>query len=61
MFDPVLLRGRGDELAGNMISAMREMLLPQTTLLTPNTPEARRLAESATTKGSRMPPNVPVA
>jgi hydroxymethylpyrimidine/phosphomethylpyrimidine kinase len=25
---------------------MREMLLPQTTLLTPNAPEARRLAES---------------
>jgi hydroxymethylpyrimidine/phosphomethylpyrimidine kinase len=25
---------------------MREMLLPQTTLITPNAPEARRLAES---------------
>ena len=46
VFDPVLASGRGDELAGeDMISAIRELLLPQTTLLTPNTPEARRLAE----------------
>lgn len=47
IFDPVLASGRGDELSGEeIISAMREMLLPQTTLLTPNAPEARRLAES---------------
>jgi len=47
IFDPVLASGRGDELAGEeIIAAMREMLLPQTTLLTPNAPEARRLAES---------------
>jgi hydroxymethylpyrimidine/phosphomethylpyrimidine kinase len=47
IFDPVLASGRGDEFSGeNVISAMREMLLPQTTLLTPNAPEARRLAES---------------
>jgi hydroxymethylpyrimidine/phosphomethylpyrimidine kinase len=47
IFDPVLASGRGDELSGeHIISAMREMLLPQTTLLTPNAPEARRLAES---------------
>lgn len=47
IFDPVLASGRGDELSGeDIISAMREMLLPQTTLLTPNAPEARRLAES---------------
>lgn len=47
VFDPVLASGRGDEFSGEeMISAMREMLLPQTTLLTPNAPEARRLAES---------------
>ncbi len=46
VFDPVLASGRGDELAGeDMVSAMRELLLPQTTLLTPNAPEARRLAE----------------
>lgn len=47
IFDPVLASGRGDELSGeHIISAMREMLLPQTTLLTPNAPEARRLVES---------------
>jgi hydroxymethylpyrimidine/phosphomethylpyrimidine kinase len=47
IFDPVLASGRGDELSGEeIISAMREMLLPQTTLITPNAPEARRLAES---------------
>lgn len=47
IFDPVLVSGRGDTLSGEeMIQAMREMLLPQTTLLTPNAPEARRLAES---------------
>jgi hydroxymethylpyrimidine/phosphomethylpyrimidine kinase len=47
ILDPVLASGRGDELSGEeIISAMREMLLPQTTLLTPNAPEARRLAES---------------
>ncbi|MDD2743177.1 MAG: hydroxymethylpyrimidine/phosphomethylpyrimidine kinase [Rhodocyclaceae bacterium] len=47
VFDPVLASGRGDDLSSeDIISAMREMLLPQTTLLTPNAPEARRLAES---------------
>ncbi len=47
IFDPVLASGRGDEFSGEeIISAMRQMLLPQTTLLTPNAPEARRLAES---------------
>ena len=47
IFDPVLASGRGDELSSeDVISAIREMLLPQTTLLTPNAPEARRLAES---------------
>ncbi|HEX5676127.1 MAG TPA: hydroxymethylpyrimidine/phosphomethylpyrimidine kinase [Azonexus sp.] len=46
VFDPVLASGRGDDLSGEeIISAMRELLLPQTTILTPNAPEARRLAE----------------
>ncbi|HYO27286.1 MAG TPA: hydroxymethylpyrimidine/phosphomethylpyrimidine kinase [Azonexus sp.] len=46
VFDPVLTSGRGDDLSGEeIISAMRELLLPQTTILTPNAPEARRLAE----------------
>jgi hydroxymethylpyrimidine/phosphomethylpyrimidine kinase len=45
VLDPVLASGRGDELASeDMISALRELLLPQTTLLTPNSLEARRLA-----------------
>ncbi|MFC5302207.1 bifunctional hydroxymethylpyrimidine kinase/phosphomethylpyrimidine kinase [Azospira restricta] len=46
VFDPVLASGRGDELSTEeMVEAMREMLLPQTTVLTPNSMEARRLAE----------------
>ena len=45
IFDPVLASGRGDELATeDMIATMRELLLPQTTILTPNSREARRLA-----------------
>ncbi len=45
--DPVLASGRGDELSGEeIISALREMILPQTTIITPNAPEARRLAET---------------
>jgi hydroxymethylpyrimidine/phosphomethylpyrimidine kinase len=45
VFDPVLASGRGDELSNDdMIAAMRELLVPQTTLLTPNSVEARRLA-----------------
>lgn len=45
VLDPVLASGRGDELASEkMVSAICELLLPQTTLLTPNSHEARRLA-----------------
>ena len=45
--DPVLASGRGDELATDeMTHALRELLLPQTTILTPNSLEARRLAEA---------------
>jgi len=45
VLDPVLASGRGDALASeDMIAALRELLLPQTTLLTPNSLEARRLA-----------------
>jgi hydroxymethylpyrimidine/phosphomethylpyrimidine kinase len=44
VLDPVLASGRGDELASEeMILALRELLLPQTTLITPNSLEARRL------------------
>lgn len=45
IFDPVLASGRGDELASeDMLYALRELLLPQTTILTPNSHEARLLA-----------------
>ena len=47
VLDPVLASGRGDELATDeMTHAMRELLLPQTTILTPNSLEARRLADA---------------
>jgi len=46
VLDPVLASGRGDDLADEeMIAALRELLLPQTTILTPNSLEARRLAD----------------
>jgi hydroxymethylpyrimidine/phosphomethylpyrimidine kinase len=46
IFDPVLASGRGDEMATeDTIAAMRELLIPQTTILTPNSLEARRLAD----------------
>ena len=46
VLDPVLASGRGDEFATEeMISAMRELLIPQTTIITPNSIEARRLAQ----------------
>lgn len=46
VFDPVLSSGRGDDFAGDeLIAAMREMLFPQTTVLTPNIVEARRLIQ----------------
>jgi hydroxymethylpyrimidine/phosphomethylpyrimidine kinase len=46
VLDPVLASGRGDELASEeMIVAIRELLVPQSTVVTPNIPELRRLAE----------------
>jgi hydroxymethylpyrimidine/phosphomethylpyrimidine kinase len=45
MIDPVLSSGRGDELAtDNVQAAMLDLLIPQATLITPNSIEARRLA-----------------
>lgn len=45
ILDPVLASGGGDELATeDIIDAMRELLIPHTTILTPNSIEARRLA-----------------
>jgi hydroxymethylpyrimidine/phosphomethylpyrimidine kinase len=46
VFDPVLASARGDEFSSqDMIAAMREMIIPQCTIITPNTPELRRLAD----------------
>jgi hydroxymethylpyrimidine/phosphomethylpyrimidine kinase len=45
VLDPVFATGRGDEFAGeDMIAAIRELLVPQSTVVTPNIPELRRLA-----------------
>ncbi|MCC6870594.1 MAG: hydroxymethylpyrimidine/phosphomethylpyrimidine kinase [Burkholderiales bacterium] len=47
ILDPVLASGRGDELASDeMTRALRGLLLPQTTILTPNTHELRVLADA---------------
>jgi hydroxymethylpyrimidine/phosphomethylpyrimidine kinase len=46
VLDPVLASGRGDVFANeDMLSAMRELLVPQSTIVTPNIPELRRLAD----------------
>lgn len=46
VLDPVLASGRGDQLAGEeMVEAMIGLLLPLTHILTPNSLEARRLAQ----------------
>ena len=45
VLDPVLASGRGDEFANeDMVSAIRELLVPQSTVVTPNIAELRRLA-----------------
>jgi len=47
VLDPVLASGRGDELTNeDMLDAMRELLIPQCTILTPNSMEARHLASN---------------
>lgn len=44
VFDPVLASGRGDQLADEaMVDAILGLLIPRTTVLTPNSLEARRL------------------
>lgn len=46
VLDPVLASGRGDEFANEeTLAAIREMLIPQCTIITPNTLELRRLAQ----------------
>ncbi|MCP5352401.1 MAG: hydroxymethylpyrimidine/phosphomethylpyrimidine kinase [Chromatiales bacterium] len=45
VLDPVLAAGGGTDLAGErLLDTLRTQLLPQTTVLTPNLPEARRLS-----------------
>jgi hydroxymethylpyrimidine/phosphomethylpyrimidine kinase len=45
ILDPVLASGAGDDLTQeDIIGAIRELLLPVTTIITPNSHEARRLA-----------------
>ena len=44
ILDPILASGRGDEFANEeALEAIRELLIPQCTVITPNTPELRRL------------------
>src|SRR6185295_13388212 len=48
VLDPVLASGRGDALADiGIVEVLRTSLLPRTTVLTPNSLEARRLAGAA--------------
>jgi len=48
VLDPVLASGRGDALVdGESVRTFRSTLLPLTTVLTPNSLEARRLAQAA--------------
>lgn len=45
VFDPVLTAGGGANLTeSGMLEAIKELLLPHTTILTPNSPEARQLS-----------------
>jgi len=54
ILDPVLASGRGDELASEeMLMAIRELLIPQTTIVTPNSLEARRLADDGSEDGDQ--------
>jgi hydroxymethylpyrimidine/phosphomethylpyrimidine kinase len=47
VLDPVLASGRGDEFANDdLVSAIRELIIPQSTIITPNSLEARRLAHN---------------
>lgn len=56
VFDPVLASGRGDAFADeDAVDAMIELLLPLTDILTPNSLEARRLAQELGTAGEATP------
>ena len=50
VFDPVMASGQGTDLGGQeLIGVLQALLLPVTTILTPNGPEARALAPEADT------------
>lgn len=56
VFDPVLASGRGDAFADeDAVTAMIELLLPLTDVLTPNSLEVRRLAQELGTAGESRP------
>lgn len=58
VLDPVLASGRGDQLSNeDMISALVELLLPETTIITPNSLEARHLARDSDNDDDN--PNLP--
>lgn len=60
VLDPVLASGRGDRFASHdMIQAMRELLLPLTTVLTPNSMEARQLLRSKDNTSLSAAPDTP--
>ncbi|MBI2509684.1 MAG: hydroxymethylpyrimidine/phosphomethylpyrimidine kinase, partial [Betaproteobacteria bacterium] len=53
VLDPVLASGRGDELVSEeVVNALRELLIPQATIVTPNSLEARRLAAADSEEAS---------
>ena len=59
VLDPMLASGRGEEFASDeLIGAMRDMLFPQTTILTPNRVEARRIAARDSDEGDELPDDV---
>ncbi len=56
VFDPVLASGRGDELSDDDTrAALLDLLVPQTTILTPNSLEARYLAAELDPAASELP------
>lgn len=55
VLDPVLASGRGDPLADEeMLEALRELIVPQSSVVTPNSLEARRLAQAQSLKESAV-------
>lgn len=56
ILDPILASERGDELANeDMLAAMYELIIPQSTIITPNSIEARRLVEKEEAEEEYLP------